>query len=142
MIEVVPLVSSQLDSVFSLCDVVLVHANDIDASIFLAWDKETIRSVNGTFSKDIERYYLDVVRPDKTFSIKLDWLKVGYITSSNSIFDSRNHIDVCAEETEGSNKQEIFTVLELRRCNEASIAEIKLSHRCHLEILLGGGDCC
>ena len=98
--------------------------------------------MNGTFAKDIEWYYLDVVGPDKTFGIKLDWLKVGYITSSNSILDSWNHIDICTEETEGSNKQEIFAVLKLRRGNEASIAEIKLAHRCDLEILLGGGDCC
>ena len=138
MIEVVILLGGNLYCAVDLCQVVCVHANDIDATILLAWYEEAIRNMDSAFPKDIMRDDRDIVRPLEAWCIELDRLKHAHITILHGFLHSWNNVDMAG--THGAKaryKQKVLASIELSHIDERSILKAKFVVRSERKIGIG-----
>lgn len=78
---------------YSLGKVFGVHANDVHATVLMAWNEETIGHEDSSLTEDIKVNGLDVVGPLKVGGIKLDSLEIVCATVDNGVFDTFDHVD-------------------------------------------------
>ena len=141
MIEVVVLLGSDLFGLNSLGEIVGVHADDVNATVFLGGHEETVRDDDGALTEDILGDDLDVVGPLEARGIQFHGLELGGVTGDDGVLDARNHVDgTRAHGTEGGDEHEIFAILELRHVEEGSILYLELAFRGELEVSLGADD--
>jgi hypothetical protein len=130
MVEVTVLLGANLISTSSLGNISVVNCDDINATIVLTRDKETIRNDNCVLSENIMRYNFDVVGPFKLGGVKLYWLKGGNVASLDCLSDTRHNVDVTSWEritTERRAEEEFIWAFELGYGGEGSVWELEVT---------------
>ena len=93
MVEIVFLVLGDLDGFDGLCDVVRIHADDVNVTILLSWHKEAVWDLDGALTKDVIGYDLDVVGPLEAWGVKKGRLEITHIAIHNSVLNVTNDVD-------------------------------------------------
>ena len=140
MVEVVALVFSDLDSIDHLCHVFGVHANDKNVAVLLCWNKEAIRDMDGTLTKDVIGDDLDVVWPCEA-NIKFGRSEYADIAVRNSILNTTDDIDFARRhDAKARHKEEVLiAALKLAHVDKGGVLDIKFVVRGHFNVVLGGG---
>jgi len=116
-----------------------IDLNNVNTTVALAWDEETIGNDDGTLAREhIGGNNLDFVGPFKARSVELENVSIFNIVVLDVVSDIGNNINVTtAQSTEAGDDKEVIGVIELTHFRESSIFDVEFTHRSNIVLSSG-----